>query len=173
MKDEEFQKIVVELGKATSSQIKTLRNQIDECLKEIGEYEEPEPSVIKEPSPALSEKYFEAESIDSNGFYEKLLYREIEQLSFYIRPAREWFIPCPTCQQKLKRQMANARWIFGNKDYEPAIELNNVKDELDEDYTHAILHRKATQAEIDRIGIDGWKKLHYVQKPTKKTGDVQ
>jgi len=157
MNDTEFSKLVVELGKASVSQIKSLKEQFKTVFEE-------EPTTEKQPTPALNEKFFLAESIDEKGIYEKLEYREVEQISFYIRPAREWFFPCPDCQKKLKQTMANARWIFGNKDYEPAIELNNVKDELDEDYTHAIIHRKATKEELDRIGLEGWEKIGYIKK---------
>ncbi len=110
-------------------------------------------------SPALEETWHLAEEITSEGIYRKLKYREVEQISFYIRPAREWFIPCKECQQRLKKQLAEARWILGNDDYKPAIELNSIKDEIDDDSWLTIDEHKATQEEIKRIGIDGWERI--------------
>lgn len=110
-------------------------------------------------SPVLRETWHLAESITSKGIYQKLKYREVEQISFYLRPAREWFIPCQHCQQKLKQTLAEARWILGNKDYEPPIELNSVKDELDDDSWVTLEEHKATPDELKRIGEDGWIKL--------------
>lgn len=110
-------------------------------------------------TPVLEEEWRVAETIDSKGNYQKLRYRMIEQIAFYIRPMQEWFIPCAECQKKLKEQMAKARWILGNKTYEPAIELNNTKNEYDEDSVETIEERKATPAEIKRIGLDGWEEI--------------
>jgi len=110
-------------------------------------------------SPVLRETWHTAESIDSKGNYEKLKYRKIEQISFYIRPLSNHFIPCPTCQKKLKKMMAEGRWILGNKSYEPAIELNNQRDEIDDDSWQTLEKRKATQEEIERIGLDGWEEI--------------
>ena len=35
-------------------------------------------------------------------------------------------------EKKLKIQMQEGAWILGNKDYEPLIELNTTKNEIDE-----------------------------------------
>ena len=110
-------------------------------------------------TPVLKETWHTAETITSEGIYQKLKFREVEQITFYLRPAREWFIPCPTCQKRLKITLAQARWILGNKEYDPPIELNSVKDELDDDSWVTLDEHKATPEEIKRIGIDGWKKL--------------
>jgi hypothetical protein len=160
MNDKEFEKIIVELSKASVSQIKSLKEQFKTVFEEDEETEE-------QPTPVLSERFFLAESITSESIYEKIEYREVEQIGFYIRPAREWFYPCPTCQKRLKQTLAQARWIFGNHDYEPAIEMSNVKNELDEDYTRTIEKHPATKNELERIGVDGWEKLNYIPKPTK------
>jgi hypothetical protein len=110
-------------------------------------------------TPVLKETWHTAETITSEGIYQKLKFREVEQITFYLRPAREWFIPCPTCQKRLKITLAQARWILGNKEYDPPIELNSVKDELDDDSWVTLDEHKATPEEIKRIGIDGWEKL--------------
>jgi hypothetical protein len=116
---------------------------------------------MKEPekSPVLEETWHLAETIDEKGTYQKLKYREIEQISFYVRPAREWFIPCPECQKKLKKLLAEARWILGNKNYEPPVELNSVKDEIDDDSWTTLEEHKATPVELERIGKEGWERI--------------
>lgn len=110
-------------------------------------------------TPVLRETWHTAETITSEGIYQKLKFREVEQITFYLRPAREWFIPCPHCQQKLKKTLADARWILGNHDYDPPIELNSVKDEVDDESWTTIEEHKATPEEIERVGIDGWERL--------------
>ena len=111
---------------------------------------------MKEEKPLLREKWHISESIDEKGIYQKLKYRTVEYIGFYIRPLREWFFPCRQCQQKLKKMMANGTWILGNKDYEPMIELNNTKDDIDEDSWETLEERKATEEELERIGLEGW-----------------
>jgi hypothetical protein len=114
---------------------------------------------MKENEPVLREEWHIAESIDGKGIYKKLKYRMIEQIGFYIRPAREWFFPCPECQKKLRKILAEARWILGNKEYKPDIELNNVKDELDDESWITLEEHKATLEEIKRIGKEGWEEI--------------
>lgn len=114
---------------------------------------------MKENEPVLREKWHVAETIDDNGIYKKLKYRNIERIGFYIRPAREWFFACPECQKKLKKLLAEARWILGNKEYEPDIELNNVKDELDDNSWEILEEHKATPEQIKRIGKRGWEEI--------------
>jgi len=114
---------------------------------------------MNENSPALRETWKMAETIDDKGIYKKMKFREIEQIGFYIRPMREWFFPCPDCQKRLKEQFAEARWILGNNEYKPDIELNNVKDELDDSSWVTLEEHKATPEEIKRIGKDGWEDL--------------
>jgi len=109
--------------------------------------------------PVLRERWHIAESIDQHGNYEKLKYRKVEQISFFIRPLGEWFIPCSDCQKKLKKMMAEGRWILGNKDYEPMIELNNKRNEIDDDSWQKLEKRKATKEEIERIGLEGWEEV--------------
>ena len=114
---------------------------------------------MNENTPVLRESWHVTESIDENGVYKKLKYREIEQIGFYIRPLREWFFPCPKCQEELKKMMANGAWILGNKEYEPMIELNNTKDAIDDNSWITLEERKATPAEIKRIGLEGWEEV--------------
>jgi hypothetical protein len=111
---------------------------------------------MKENSPVLKEVWHIGESIDDKGNYRKQKYRKVEQLGFYIRPLRDWFVPCPHCQAELKKLLAEGRWILGNKEYEPRVELNTTKNEVDNDSWITLEERKATKAEIDRIGYDGW-----------------
>jgi hypothetical protein len=111
---------------------------------------------MKENEPVLKEKWHTAETIRDDGTYEKLKWRSVQQLSFYIRPAKEWFVPCHDCQNKLRTLLADAEWILGNKNYEPAIEMNSVKDELDESSWETLEKHKATPEELKRIGKDGW-----------------
>ena len=113
----------------------------------------------KDLSKVLRETWHIAETITDKGMYQKLKYRKVEQIGFYIRPAREWFFPCQECQKNLKKLLAEARWILGNKEYEPDIELNNVKNELDDESWITLEEHKATPAEIKRIGKDGWEEL--------------
>lgn len=110
---------------------------------------------MNENDTVLEEVWHYAEQIDDKGNYKLVKYRMIEQLSFYIRPAQEWFTPCIDCQKRLKKLLAEARWILGNKAYEPALELNNVKDEIDEQSFTDLKVRKATKEELDHIGMDG------------------
>ncbi len=114
---------------------------------------------MNENEPVLREEWHIAESIDEKGIYKKLKYREIEQIGFYIRPAQEWFHPCVNCQKKLRQILGEARWILGNKSYEPPIELNNVKDEIDDASWETLEEHKATPEEIKRIGKEGWEKI--------------
>ena len=107
----------------------------------------------------LKTVYHTAETIDEKGQYTKYKYRKINRLSFYIRPLREWFIPCVSCQQKLKTMLATGSWILGNKQYLPAIELNTTTNDFDEEYEENIETRKATEEEIKRIGFDGWEEI--------------
>jgi hypothetical protein len=107
----------------------------------------------------LKEEWHFGEEIDSKGIYKKVKYRKVERIGFYIRPLREWFFPCKQCQEKLKKQMAEGNWVLGNKEYEPDIELNNTKMEIDEDSFVTLEERKATNEEIERIGLDGYEDL--------------
>ncbi len=111
---------------------------------------------MNEQTPVLRETWFTAETIDKDGNYEKLKARKVEQLSFFIRPLGEWFIPCRDCQVKLKKMMQEGKWILGNKSYEPLVELNNQRDELDEDSWQTLEKRKATKEELERIGLEGY-----------------
>lgn len=113
---------------------------------------------MNENEPVLREEWFVGESI-SEGTYKKLKYRTIEQIGFYIRPAQEWFYPCPDCQKRLRKILGEARWILGNKSYEPPIELNNVKDEIDDSSWITLEEHEATPEEIKRIGNDGWEDI--------------
>lgn len=131
---------------------------------------------MKEKEPALRVSIHFAEEITQNGEYHRLRYREIEQISFYIRPLGETFVPCSDCQKKLKKIMAEGKWILGNNQYEPAIELNNKRDEIDDNSWETIEKRKATPEEIKRIGLEGWeniepwdvKKEWYAMPPVNK-----
>lgn len=114
---------------------------------------------MKENDPVLDETWHYAEQIDNKGNYILNKYRKVEQLSFYIRPAQEWYTPCVECQKKLKKLLATARWILGNKSYEPAIELNNVKNETDDKSFVDLKTRKATKDELERIGLEGWEDI--------------
>jgi len=114
---------------------------------------------MKANTPCLREEWHIAESIDDKGIYKKLKYRKVEQIGFYIRPLREWFFPCSECQKELKGMMSFGFWILGNKGYEPAIELNNTKDEIDDDSWQTLDERKATPEELKRIGLNGWEEL--------------
>lgn len=108
---------------------------------------------------ALREEWHIAETIDDDGIYKKLKYRTVEQIGFWIRPAKKWCFPCPECQKKLKELLANAKWTLGNKDYEPAIELNNTTDEVDEDSWFTLEEHEATNEERKRIKIGGWEEI--------------
>lgn len=107
----------------------------------------------------LRETWHIAEEINDEGIYKKHKYRIVEQIGFYIRPLREWFIPCMECQKNLKKQMAEGNWILGNKDYEPDIELNNTEYEIDDGSWVTLEERKATKEEIERIGLGGWEEI--------------
>jgi len=111
---------------------------------------------MKENSSVLRESWHIGESIDDKGNYKKMKYRKIEQIGFYIRPLRDWFFPCKHCQEELKKMMVTGTWILGNKGYEPMIELNSTKDEIDDTSWITLEARKATKEEIERIGYDGW-----------------
>ncbi len=105
---------------------------------------------MKENEATLKEKWHMAESIDEEGIYKKLRYREVEKIGFYIRPLRNWFYPCPHCQQKLKEMMAKGSWILGNKAYEPMIELNTTNESEPDDKSFKVVEkRKATKEEIE------------------------
>lgn len=114
---------------------------------------------MNEKEPVLRETIHYAEEINDEGIYRKLKYRKIEQIGFYIRPARVWFFPCVEDQKKLRKLLAEAHWILGNKDYEPQIELNNTHDEIDDNSWETLEEHNATKEEIDRIGIGGWEKI--------------
>jgi len=114
---------------------------------------------MNEKEPVLKETWHVAETIDENGIYKKLRFREVEQIGFYIRPLREWFFPCPACQQELKWLMKEGTWILGNKEYEPMIELNNTKDEVDDESWETLEEHKATEEELERIGKEGWEEI--------------
>lgn len=115
-------------------------------------------------SPVLKESWYLAEGIDEKGIYSKNQYRKVEQISFFIRPLREWFFPCEECQRKLKGQLQNGTWILGNKDYEPMIELNTTKNEIDDDSWFVVETHKATAEELKRLGLEGWKDLGRIEK---------
>jgi len=114
---------------------------------------------MNENTPVLREKWYVGESIDDKGNYKKLRYRKVEQIGFYIRPLREWYFPCQKCQEQLKKMMAEGAWTLGNKDYEPMIELNNTKDEIDDNSWITLEERKATPEELKRIGLEGWEDI--------------
>ncbi len=107
----------------------------------------------------LRETWYMGETIDNDGTYRKVKYRKIERLGFYIRAIREWYYPCEECQQELKKLLAEGKWILGNKDYEPAIELNTTEDEIDDDSWKDIEKHMATKEEIKRIGIGEWRDI--------------
>lgn len=148
MNEKEFKERVVELGKCTVPQIKELRKQINKVLEDLGE-----------DIHALKEKWHIGEEIDDKGIYKKIKFRKVERIGFYIRPLREWFFPCEHCQVALKKQMAEGNWILGNREYYPDIELNNSTMEIDEDSFVTLEERKATQEELKRIGLDGYKEI--------------
>ena len=110
-------------------------------------------------TPVLRETWEYSEEIDEQRNYKLIKHRKIEQLAFYIRPLREWFIPCIECQNKLKQKLINGRWILGNKEYKPDIELNTLKNEIDEESFTILRTRKATEKELERIGIDGYETI--------------
>jgi len=111
----------------------------------------------------LREEYYLAETIDDKGIYKKYKYRKIERIRFVIRPLRESFIPCKACQEKLKAMMVNGKWILGNRDYAPAIELENSRFEVDDHYQETVEKHKATKEELERIGIEGWENIGKIQ----------
>lgn len=114
----------------------------------------------QEISQVLRETWHSAEEVTEKGIYRKLKFRKVERIGFYIRPLREWWFPCPKCQQDLKKMLANGNWILGNKEYEPAIELNSsTEDEIDEASWQTLEEHKATPEEVKRIGIGGWENI--------------
>lgn len=114
---------------------------------------------MKENEPVLRERTFYAEEVTKGGIYKKHKAREVEQIGFYIRPARVWFYPCVEDQKKLKQLLAKATWILGNRKYEPDIELNNTNMEIDDVSWEVVEEHKATKEEIARIGLGGWENL--------------
>jgi hypothetical protein len=104
----------------------------------------------------LRETWYIAETITDKGIYQKLKYRKVERIGFYIRPLREWFWPSAEDQKRLKKLLAEGSWILGNKDYAPAIELNSTKDEIDDESWITLEEHKATPEELERIGKNGW-----------------
>jgi len=114
---------------------------------------------MKENEPALRVHVFYAEEVTEEGIYKKHKALKVEQIGFYIRPARVWFYPCVEDQKKLKKLLAEATWILGNRQYEPDIELNNTNMEIDDASWEVVDEHKATKEEIDRIGLGGWDTL--------------
>ena len=149
MNDKEFKERVVELGKCTVPQIRELQKQIVKVLEDCGE-----------DTHVLREVWHTAESIDDKGNYSKIKYRKVERIGFWIRPLRERFYPCEHCQRALKKQMAEGHWILGNKDYEPAIELNSAEFDIDDDSFVTLEERKATDEELERIGLEGYVEIN-------------
>lgn len=169
MKKEEFNSLVMELGKCTTPEILEIAKQIDNVLKDVegkGLFERFNTPQTDDEEAVLNQNIHFAEEVTDKQKYRKLRYRTIEQIGFYIRPARVWFFPCKQDQQKLKRILANATWILGNKEYEPPIELNNTKDEINDSSWETVEERKATKEEMDRIGIGGWHNIPDSQVQT-------
>jgi hypothetical protein len=57
---------------------------------------------------------------------------EIQQYGFWIRMAKENFIPCKECQDKLDKLLSTSELCIGNKDTEPPIELWRKWESLEE-----------------------------------------
>jgi len=155
MKNKEFKQIVANLENFDTTELKALRMEINAILADIDTTE----GTTIETDHVLNERWKLAESIDAKGMYQKLKYREINKISFYIRPLREHFAPCQACQQRLKEIMSNGTWILGNKSYEPLIELNSTRWEIDDNSWQVLDEHKATKEELERIGIEGYEHI--------------
>jgi hypothetical protein len=127
---------------------------MNESMNKIFQQAEDQPVSL-----VLRETWHTAESITEKGIYQKMKYREVERIGFYIRPLREWFWPSQEDQKRLKKMLAEGSWILGNDDYKPAIELNTTTDELDDESWVTLEEHKATPEEIKRIGLEGWERL--------------
>jgi hypothetical protein len=107
----------------------------------------------------LEEKWHCAEYIDDDGVYQKVKWRTVERIGFYIRPLQLWFYPCRKCQAEIKKEFFESTWIFGNKDYEPMIEMNRDFDEIDDDSWITIESHPATKEEQKRFKDGKWHDL--------------
>ena len=112
----------------------------------------------EETTVALGEQWYVAEYVDEEGKYQKVKWRTIEVFKFYVRPFNANFVPCKKCQQELKNLVLSSPWIFGNKDYEPQVELNRRFNEIDDDSWITLEEHKATPEEKKRLGT-GWNYL--------------
>ena len=109
-----------------------------------------------ENTPVLKEAWHIADYIDEDGKYKKMKWRTVERIGFYIRPFQTWFWPCKEDQEKLKQLAMNSAWIFGNKDYEPQIELNRDFKEIDDDSWVTLEEREPTKEEKERLKDGKW-----------------
>lgn len=107
----------------------------------------------------LREKWNHAEYIDDEDTYHRVKWRTVERIGFYIRPFQNWFFPCRHCQETLKEIVLNSPWIFGNKQYEPLIEMNRDFKEIDDDSWVTFEEHKATKAEQERLPDMKWNNL--------------
>ena len=107
----------------------------------------------------LKEKWNHAEYIGDEDIYHRVKWRTVERIGFYIRPFQRWFFPCRKCQEELKNIVLNGTWIFGNKQYEPLIELNRDFKEIDDDSWVTLETHKATKAELKRLPDNEWNDL--------------
>jgi len=74
---------------------------------------------------------------------------------FYIRIVKTHFVPCLECQQKLHDILTKSDYlVLGNKDYEPAIELNRYYEIDDKSWVELERH-KATEKDFIKVyGFD-------------------
>ena len=112
--------------------------------------ENPENTIV------LKETWHVADYIDEDGKYRKVKWRTVERIGFYIRPFQTWFYPCKEDQEKLKQIVMQSPWIFGNKDYEPQIELNRDFNEIDDDSWITTEERQPTKEEKERLKDGKW-----------------
>jgi len=112
--------------------------------------------MSEEISPVLREEWHIAEYIDEEGKYNKTKWRTVERIGFYIGPIGEWFFPCKEDQEKIKKMVLESRWIFGNKDYEPQIELQRDFKETDDDSFQTLEKREPTIEESKRLDDRKW-----------------
>jgi hypothetical protein len=103
----------------------------------------------------LRVKPFEFESIeekDGKLFYVKSKSEYLTYLGFWLRFCHVHFRPCPDCQKRLMKEIAEAdNWIFGNKDAEPQIELYKHTDEINDHAWEEIERREVSEKEAERL----------------------
>jgi len=117
----------------------------------------------------LTEKWYIWEYIDDEGNYVKTKYREVEEISFYLRFINKWFTPCKECQRKLKELILNAEdMILGNKDYEPPVELRR-RIVTDDNSWITLEERPATEKDEKRLGRYGIKREVGEKEPTSQS----